>query len=332
MLENDAQKDTHKVRLKISPQVARIVGSGAPRELQFSAAQGALDLCSEDLLVALYLLSHSSDLEIRRQAVASLKKLSKAKLKSLVQDDAIDPVLLDLLARVKIDDDEVMDSLVKHTKVSDRTLLFIAKRGKQETLEVLFAIHKRLADSPQFLDAIMANKHCGERLRQSITDTHNTDESNNGLQVDELMKDTSLCNASKYQIALELPVTEKIKIGLSGDKEWRSILVKDSNKLVQNAVLNNPRITEAEVLMIAKNKSSSDDLIRQILLNRDWLKLYEIKKALATHPKTPLPRAMRLISALSIKDLKDLMRSKNVSTVLSTIARKEFERRSKQGR
>ncbi|MBW2452432.1 MAG: hypothetical protein JRF07_08790, partial [Deltaproteobacteria bacterium] len=138
------------------------------------------------------------------------------------------------------------------------------------------------------------------------------------------------CNASKYQIALDLPVTEKIKVGLSGDKEWRSILIKDSNKLVQNAVLKNPRITEAEVLMIAKNKSSSDDLIRQILVNRDWVKLYEIKKALAVHPKTPLPRAMRLISVLSNKDIKDLMRSKNVSTVLSTLARKEFERRSKR--
>ncbi|MBW2476665.1 MAG: hypothetical protein JRE63_04995 [Deltaproteobacteria bacterium] len=324
------EKDTHKVRLKISPQVARIVGSGAPRELQLSAAQGALDLCSKDLLVTLYLLCHSDDLETRTQAVATLKKLPKSELKSLAQDTAIDPVVLDLLARVTIDDPEVMDSLIKHEKISDRTLLFIAKRGNREALEVLFATHQRLADSDGFLDAIMANPHAAERLKRSIADTDNADVPKGGTQVDELIKDTSLCNASKYQIALDLPVTEKIKVGLSGDKEWRSILIKDSNKLVQNAVLKNPRITEAEVLMIAKNKSSSDDLIRQILVNRDWVKLYEIKKALAVHPKTPLPRAMRLISVLSNKDIKDLMRSKNVSTVLSTLARKEFERRSKR--
>ncbi|MBW2504543.1 MAG: hypothetical protein JRE16_08240, partial [Deltaproteobacteria bacterium] len=315
---------------KISPQVARSVCPVAPREHHLSASQGALDLCSKDLLVTLYLLCHSDDLEIRTQAVATLKKLPKSELKSLAQDTATDPVVLDLLARVKIDDPEVMDSLIKHEKISDRTLLFIAKRGNREALEVLFATHQRLADSDGFLDAIMANPHAAERLKRSIADTDNADVPKGGTQVDELIKDTSLCNASKYQIALDLPVTEKIKIGLSGDKEWRSILIKDSNKLVQNAVLKNPRITEAEVLMIAKNKSSSDDLIRQILVNRDWVKLYEIKKALAVHPKTPLPRAMRLISVLSNKDIKDLMRSKNVSTVLSTLARKEFERRSKR--
>jgi hypothetical protein len=310
--------------------VARSVCPVAPREHHLSASQGALDLCSKDLLVTLYLLCHSDDLEIRTQAVATLKKLPKSELKSLAQDTATDPVVLDLLARVKIDDPEVMDSLIKHEKISDRTLLFIAKRGNREALEVLFATHQRLADSDGFLDAIMANPHAAERLKRSIADTDNADVPKGGTQVDELIKDTSLCNASKYQIALDLPVTEKIKIGLSGDKEWRSILIKDSNKLVQNAVLKNPRITEAEVLMIAKNKSSSDDLIRQILVNRDWVKLYEIKKALAVHPKTPLPRAMRLISVLSNKDIKDLMRSKNVSTVLSTLARKEFERRSKR--
>ena len=69
-------------------------------------------------------------------------------------------------------------------------------------------------------------------------------------------------NLSKYQLALEMGVSEKIKMALTGDKEWRSIFLKDPNKLVSSAVMKNPRITDGEVLAVAKNKSSSEELIR----------------------------------------------------------------------
>ena len=32
----------------------------------------------------------------------------------------------------------------------------------------------------------------------------------------------------------------------------------------------------------------NDELIRIILLNKDWLKTYEMRRALALHPRTPL--------------------------------------------
>jgi hypothetical protein len=136
---------------------------------------------------------------------------------------------------------------------------------------------------------------------------------------------------SKYLLAMELKVSEKIKIAMSGDKEWRKILIKDPNKLVHGAVLKNGRCTEGEVVMVAKNKTSSDELVRLILLNREWMKNYEIRKALVTHPKTPLPKALRFISELTLKDLKDLMRSRNVSNAIATTARKEVERKMKRG-
>ena len=56
---------------------------------------------------------------------------------------------------------------------------------------------------------------------------------------------------SKYQKALELGVADKIKIAMTGDKEWRSIFLRDSNKLVSSAALKNPRITDGEVLALS---------------------------------------------------------------------------------
>ena len=71
--------------------------------------------------------------------------------------------------------------------------------------------------------------------------------------------------------------------------------------------MKNPRITDGEVLTVAKNKSSSEELIRLITLNREWVKHYEIKKALVMHPRTPLPKALRYMGILSDKDLKNLV-------------------------
>jgi hypothetical protein len=72
-------------------------------------------------------------------------------------------------------------------------------------------------------------------------------------------------------------------------------------------------------------------MVRLILINREWVKNYEIRKALVTHPKTPLPRALRFIGDLTLRDLKELMRNRNVSSAIASTARREFERRSKRG-
>jgi len=82
--------------------------------------------------------------------------------------------------------------------------------------------------------------------------------------------------------------------------------------------------------MVAKNKTSSDEMVRIILLNKEWMKNYEIRRALVTHPKTPVPKALRFVSSLSLKDIKDLARSRQVSRIVSTAARKELELRNKK--
>jgi hypothetical protein len=161
-------------------------------------------------------------------------------------------------------------------------------------------------------------------------DQDGDEEGRSQVELEALMEEADQEGLSKYQIALELKVAEKIKMGLTGDKEWRTLMIKQSNKLIQAAVLKNPRITDGEVIMIAKNKTSSEELIRMILLNKEWMKLYEIKKALITHPKTPPPKAMRLVPMLTMKDIKELAKSRQVSTLVSTAARKELELRIKK--
>jgi hypothetical protein len=127
---------------------------------------------------------------------------------------------------------------------------------------------------------------------------------------------------SKYKIAQIMGISEKIKMALTGDKEWRAILVKDANKLVSGSVLKNPRITDGEILRILKLGVQSDEVIRLICANREWVKNYNIRKALIDCPKTPLANSLRYLSLLNEKDLARYAKSRNISSVLSTQAKR----------
>lgn len=127
---------------------------------------------------------------------------------------------------------------------------------------------------------------------------------------------------SKYKIAMVMGIGEKIKMALTGDKEWRSILIKDANKLVSGSVIKNPRITDGEILTVLKAGIQNDEIVRLIIANKEWTKNYMIRKALIECPRTPLPNALRFLSTLNEKDVASYAKSKNISSVISTQAKR----------
>ena len=333
------ENDSKTVRIKVSPDVARIVGKDAPRELQLSAARGALSLSERDLVTVLFFLCHRGDAELRSQALATCRTLPASLLAPVLRDPGVHPQLLDFIARQRLAELAVMEPLLTNPAVTDATLTYVAGHSPGEVLSLLAQNARRLAAAPQIADALLANSLADRELKRRLgwqeppaeagsrdgaaTETAEGDErENEGEEGEDGAVEEEELNLSKYQQALELGVAEKIKIAMSGDKEWRTIFLKDSNKLVSTAAMKNPRITDGEVLAVAKNKSSNDELIRLITLNKEWVKNYEIKKALIMHPKTPLPKALRYMTVLTEKDIKHLAKSRGVSQVLVNNARR----------
>ena len=106
---------------------------------------------------------------------------------------------------------------------------------------------------------------------------------------------------------------DRMKLALKGDREARSILVRDSNKVVCSAVVNNPRITEQEVENIAAMRTVSDEVLRLIAMNRSWARNYPIIHNLARNPRTPIPTAMNILPRIRTKDLNGIAQNRNVS-------------------
>jgi hypothetical protein len=119
-----------------------------------------------------------------------------------------------------------------------------------------------------------------------------------------------------------LPVMQRVKLAMKGTREQRSVLVRDSNKLVAAAVLSSPKLTESEIEAFTKMGNVSEDVLRVIGTNRSWTKNYGISAGLCRHPKTPPAISMQLIHRLNEKDLKVLSTDRNVQEVLRALARK----------
>jgi hypothetical protein len=111
---------------------------------------------------------------------------------------------------------------------------------------------------------------------------------------------------------MKMGVKDRVKLGMKGDREARNILIRDPNRLVSSAVVNNPRITEQEVESIASMRSISEDILRQLATNRQWSKSYTIGHALARNPRTPLANTMTIMTKLQLRDLQALSKNRNV--------------------
>jgi hypothetical protein len=129
---------------------------------------------------------------------------------------------------------------------------------------------------------------------------------------------------SAMQRLQEMTVPQKMSRAMKGTREERAILVRDPNKLISAAVLSSPKLTDSEVEAFAKMSSVSEDILRIISRNRNWVKNYVVVSALAKNPKTPLPISMNLLNRLNEKDLKILSTNRNVPEVLRTTARKKI--------
>ena len=112
---------------------------------------------------------------------------------------------------------------------------------------------------------------------------------------------------------LKMGMKDRARLAMKGDREARNILIRDPNRVIVAAVVNNPRITEQEIEQIAAMRSIPEDILRQIGNNRQWSRLYPIVHNLARNPRTPIANVLTILSRLQLRDLANLSKNRNVS-------------------
>jgi hypothetical protein len=127
---------------------------------------------------------------------------------------------------------------------------------------------------------------------------------------------------SLYQMVQTMKLTEKLLFAMRCGKEGRTLLIRDPNRAIQLAIISNPRITDAEVTILAWSKSADEEVLRRIAENREWVKYYSVRLGLVRNPKTPVSISTKLLPTLMPEDLSQIAKSKEVPVLVAHAARR----------
>jgi hypothetical protein len=124
-----------------------------------------------------------------------------------------------------------------------------------------------------------------------------------------------------------LDVKGRIQLAMKGNKEERSILVRDGTKVVALAVLEAPKLSDGEVEKFALQKNVLEAVLRQIPLKRRFMKNYIVVRNLVSNPRTPLDLGLGLMKHLQTQDLKNVSANKEVSETVRKLALKMYKQK-----
>lgn len=285
-----------KVTLKLTAAAAAYVRKDTPKEIKMKAARGDVAVSTGDLGTLLFFLGHDPDPEVRCAAINSLRDLSEPQLLAIAEYADTHPKLLDMLARLHYSKEAIAAKLASHPEIESKTLAFLAEMRPEKAGDPTRGTEPEMTEVEDPISAKME-------------------------EIDEVDEESDAFK-SKFQLSMKMEISEKIRMALTGDKEWRALMLKDTNSQVAVSVLKNPRITEPEILALVKYNTQNEEILRIVCRNKEWIKNYQVRKALVLNCKTPLQTNLRLLTTLTDKDLTMLSRNKNISSVISTQARK----------
>lgn len=122
-----------------------------------------------------------------------------------------------------------------------------------------------------------------------------------------------------------LPVPMRMKLARNANKQVRQLLIRDTNSMVAVTVITGNSIPDSEIEQIANSRRVCDEVIREIPKNREWIRKYAIAKALVKNPKTPLDVATKLVPRMSVRDLRDLAKDRNIPDAIRQMSLRLYQ-------
>lgn len=353
------ESGTTKIKLTLSPQAEKYARRDAPLAARRMAARGALPLGPIDLATVLFALAHDSDTEVKEKARQSLDDLPADVLNTVLKGPA-HPALLSYIAHSQHDNEAACETIALNVHTDDQTIAFLATLPIRSVVEIVSNNQERMLRCDDIVESLGSNPLTGRAVIERILTFLGIkgDSADSGLvddadlseraaeqavlamlggEMGEVAKllaseddlDDEKLAGNLFATIQNMTVMQKIKLARIGGKEARTLLIKDRNKVVSSAVLASPKLTETEVVGIAQSRSVSDDILRQISHNKEWTRTYQVKLALSCNPKTPQPQALKFLNYLQDRDLRNLMKSKDVPSVISTHARRILTKKGK---
>jgi len=310
----------------LSPEVVENLRHGrAPRERKLAVCSGGAHLPPADRAEILIVLAADQDEMVSERARdALISQPMESFIEALKRDSAL-PALFAYAGKYLADKPGISDAMIQNKNCKAEFLVpavrFISTIGVQTLMEEL----DRVSDSPALAVALEHSTSLTAEQKNQLHELHAEGvppdqaalaEAALTAEPDEQRRQTLLQRISKMTVA------QRVQFAIKGGSDARRTLIRDSNKVVQRAVLQSPRLTEQEVEAFASMANLTDEILRLIAANRNFRKNYVVVRNLVNNPKTPLDVSLHMLPMVNAVDLKKLTMNKNIPETLRTTAMK----------
>jgi hypothetical protein len=129
----------------------------------------------------------------------------------------------------------------------------------------------------------------------------------------------------------QLPLGQKITLARRGPARVAGTLLADGHAKVIPVALDNPNVTEAQVLKVLSREKLPTALIPAISQHRKWSVSYNVRLALVRHPSSPLATILAYLPEITVSDLRELAAPGVVPGSLRKYLQAEVQRRMRTG-
>jgi len=340
--------------------LATLLNGTAPRRARLLAAKGLLPLPPKDgLAVALVLLS-DPDAELAECAGKTVAGYEDSDIVPMLEDSQCAPAVLEYFAD-KTPSETVLRAALINPALPSRAVEKLARTLPGSLLDTLLENRARILEAPAILQNLKENPALTPEVHRIIQEMEA--EFFGGKKVDYLVEEAGAADAAEVQdlllemeappeeLSLEgLPVDagdreaalgqllskmsfrDKLRYAMFGNREIRTMLIRDSNKEVAKAVLRSPKLRDSEVEAISAMRGISDEILRLIGNSTQWTKSYGVVHSLVKNPKTPPMIAQRLIGRLRSSDLTLLSRDRSLTDAVRHHAVRTLKQRTPAAR
>jgi len=140
-------------------------------------------------------------------------------------------------------------------------------------------------------------------------------------------------NAEEQLVARlpQLPLGQKITLARRGTARVAGALLAEGHTQVLSVVLDNPGLTEAQVLKALSRERLPVGVVKAVAQHRKWSHTYNVRLALVRHPSSTLSTILAYLPELTVSDLRELAAPGIVSENLRKYLLAEIQQRVRGG-
>ena len=318
----------------LSPEVVQDLRHGrATRERKLAVCTGGAHLTPADRAEILTVLAGDPDEVVATRASDAILSVAPEAFVEAIKQENTQPALFAFTSQHLADKPGICEALVENRNCSAEHLLHAVRHFTPALIQTLAEDLDRVNASPTLAAALEQSASLTAEQKNHLHDLHGP-----GHPIDEAALAEAAAaaepDAARRQTLLQriakMMVAQRVQFAIKGGSDARRTLIRDTNKVVQRAVLQSPRLTDQEVEAFASMSSLTDEILRLIAGNRAFRKNYVVVRNLINNPKTPLDVTLHMLPMLNPQDLKRLTTNKNVPETLRTTAFKLQRTRAEQ--